>query len=423
MARFARGYGLVIGVSTYHDPARNIPIVERDARALYSTLTDPDTCGYPASQVALLCGAEASSSAIVQAIGRLADRAGRDDTVLLAFGGHGAPNERNLYTLATSDAEFCAGEHIREGSGLTIIQLANALKQIRSERLLLLINACFAGQTSALAGRGGLREPSSGSALPDREGDRLLADAKGRALITASRADQRSFFQREQPTSAFGQALIDGLRGVGISPQSGYIGLFDLYGRIYTQVAHHTASQGNSQEPTLSLVAGVGSFPIAPHSGATTRDETKISQARPKVGLIRDVQLSISNQVIDNRKVIDFGSAQIGSMTFKGDIAQGDIIKAYYGGAPTSDPDDAPLDPLKELPKLQQRVSVARNVDEDARDEAAAKIGLAVRALDRGDRAKARERIDEALALLDPLNNGYLTSAARKLRAVRQALG
>jgi hypothetical protein len=65
---------------------------------------------------------------------------------------------------------------------------------------------------------------------------------------------------------------------------------------------------------------------------------------------------------------------------------------------------------------------VARNVDEDSRDEAASKLDLAHKALARGDSARAGQRVAEALDLLRPMNNGYINSVVRKLEALQQTL-
>ena len=39
------------------------------------------------------------------------------ECVFIAFTGHGAQAENNLYTLATSDTQFVGGERIRNGTG------------------------------------------------------------------------------------------------------------------------------------------------------------------------------------------------------------------------------------------------------------------------------------------------------------------
>jgi hypothetical protein len=433
MGQFERGYGLVIGVGEYSNPDWNVPIAERDAQAIHALLTDPNAGGYPPNQVELLTNAAANSNAVLQALERLATRADQGDTVFIAITSHGALAENNLYTLATSEAEFIDSERIKNGTGLTIVQLANALKTIRAERLLLVINACFAGYTSKLATRGGLREAPSGSVIPDTAGDNLLGSGKGRALITASRADQRSYFLPDDTLSIFGQALSDGLRGVGISDRSGYIGLFELYSRVHQQTNKLAAMRGTAQEPMLSLIDGVGPFPVALYGGAEQQNAELIQRDPPKG--MRVIQQTINaqnsqgtiinpsgpvSQTFDNRKVIDFGNAQIGSLKI-GDVVQGDLTKTVYNQGRSDDEDDA-LDPLAELPKIQQRVAVARNVDEFARNNAAFQISQATLALTQNNKALAIQYIDAALPLLDAMNNGYINSASRKLRAVRSAL-
>jgi hypothetical protein len=67
-------------------------------------------------------------------------------------------------------------------------------------------------------------------------------------------------------------------------------------------------------------------------------------------------------------------------------------------------------------------VAVARNVDEDERDNAANLLNQAHRALGQGDSGKARQRIADAIAILRAMNNGYITSVVRKLEALEQAL-
>jgi len=103
-----------------------------------------------------------------------------------------------------------------------------------------------------------------------------------------------------------------------------------------------------------------------------------------------------------------------------GDVARGDLIKINVGATLRSD--DTSPDPFRDLPILRERVAVARNVDENARDEAAGKLELAHKALTRGDSTKARQRIDEAVALLRSMDNGYVRSVVRKIEALLAVL-
>jgi hypothetical protein len=415
MGQFEGGHGLVIGVSEYSDPAWNVPIADRDAADLHTALTDLQGGGYDRGRVELLRGPQATRERIAEELRVLGEQAEPGDTVFISFTGHGAIGDDNLYYLASSDAQFSADRRqIRKGTGYSIAQLAAALRSIRAERLLVVINACASGHLGALATRDGLRS----TVVPEGAGNELLASGRGRALMTASRPDELSHFRPEDGNSYFGRALLSALGGAGASPASGYVGLFELYSAVYSQVQKAAAAAGLQQHPRLNLVDGEGPFPVARYPRASQSDPGLIQQLPPSGTDVRMVQI----QNIDNRKVIDFGSAQIGSVTFRGDVAQGDIIKTYHGTQPADGGDDEQLDPLKELPKLQQRVAIARNVDEFARNTAAFHISQAALALTQGKTAMAIQFIDQALPLLDAMNNGYINSAARKLRAVRDAL-
>ncbi len=49
----------------------------------------------------------------------------------------------------------------------------------------------------------------------------------------------------------------------------GYIGLYDLYQHIYT---HVRAATNNQQDPMLTILEGVGPFPVALYKGGAVRD-------------------------------------------------------------------------------------------------------------------------------------------------------
>ncbi len=137
---------------------------------------------------------------------------------------------------------------------------------------------------------------------------------------------------------------------------------------------------------------------------------------------------------VDTSSLIDFGQGNQFGDVRTGDIARGDVIKTYNytGGRESSYVDLDALqdmldvadrfDPIKELQKLMRRISVARNVDEDLRDEAALRISQAIKALDAGKPAQALERLDQALDILDAMQNGYINAITAKLRKVRKGM-
>lgn len=438
MPPFPLGRALVIGVGAYDDERWNVPTATRDAQGLHALLADPDGAGYGAGQTELLLDARATQAEIVRALRRLADRCDAQSIALISFTCHGAMGDDGLYYLASSDARFTK-DGIAGGSGLSIRVLAAALRDIPAGRLLVIVNACSSGELLARYRRESIAPdpvavPAAGAMLPDQDADALLATGAGRAVITASRADQLSYFQPDDQHSYFGQALLDAFKGSAVSALGGYIGLYELYEGVYRQVRNVTLQRlQKPQEPVLTLVQNVGPFVLARYPRASS-DSQAISQRRPDELSVRARPETVINAIgqnatainaaagsrvqVNNSPLINFGSGSSFGNVSIGDVAGGDIIKTGVGGAAA----ERTLDPLRELPRLREQVAAARNIDTTPRDEAADKLDLALLDLTRSDHLKARQRIEAALALLRPMNNGYLASLVRKLEAVRDAL-
>lgn len=437
MGPFPRGQALVIGVGAHGDERWDAPTAARDAQGLYDTLIGSG--GYGPGQAELLLDGAATRDGALAALRRLANRSAADSVALISLTCHGAQGEQGLYTLATSGAAFTADGRIAHGSGLTIADLARALRDIPARHMLLLVNACYAGHLGGELGLKGIAPEFAGRAtgepLTDEAGNQILATGEGRAILTASRPGQLSYFKLDEQHSYFGQALIDALRGSATSAADGVIGLYELAQEVYRQVRDVTERRiGVAQEPVLTVIQSAGPFPVAsslgPGRGALA--------AGPAGDLpVRVVPQSVAQAIghgatainagagstvtVDNSKLIDFGGATVMGGVTIGDVAGGDIIKVNSPSG-AADAADRPPDPLRDLPLLRERVAVARNVDEDSRDEAASKLDLAHKALARGDSARAGQRVAEALDLLRPMNNGYINSVVRKLEALQQAL-
>ena len=60
---FTHGYALVIGIGAYRH-LRGLARTATDARDLNAVLVDPDRCGYPRAQVALLVDEQATKAVI-----------------------------------------------------------------------------------------------------------------------------------------------------------------------------------------------------------------------------------------------------------------------------------------------------------------------------------------------------------------------
>ena len=335
---FTRGYALIIGVGSYRfAPHLNVPITVADAEAVAAVLRDPRFCSYPADQVTLLADGNATREGILAALADLAQRTTPDDTVLLFYSGHGEYSADGGYYLTTHDTRFDQGGGVT-GTALSQVDLIDALRKIKGQRVLVLVNACHAGELSPILGAG---QPAVvGQPFPQQTAAALLATGSGRIIITACREQQVSYIG-PGPLTIFAQALTDGLRGQGVSGRAGFISAFDLYTHLYFAVREAVEQrvppalrqQHGPQEPELTVLKGVGPFAVALFRGATQPGDFPTDHAPPPETAMRTVEPSRSRwafQQITGERAVNVAGSVSNSTIITGDgntVAQGDIIR------------------------------------------------------------------------------------------------
>ena len=335
---FTRGYALIIGVGSYRfAPHLNVPITVADAEAVAAVLRDPRFCSYPADQVTLLADGNATREGILAALADLAQRTTPDDTVLLFYSGHGEYSADGGYYLTTHDTRFDQGGGVT-GTALSQVDLIDALRKIKGQRVLVLVNACHAGELSPILGAG---QPAVvGQPFPQQTAAALLATGSGRIIITACREQQVAYIG-PGPLTIFAQALTDGLRGQGVSGRAGFISAFDLYTHLYFAVREAVEQrvplalrqQHGPQEPELTVLKGVGPFAVALFRGATQTGAFPTDHTPPLETAMRTVEPSRSRwafQQITGERSVNIAGSVSNSTIITGDgntVAQGDIIR------------------------------------------------------------------------------------------------
>ncbi|MBN1262558.1 MAG: caspase family protein [Anaerolineae bacterium] len=219
---FSHGYALLIGVgNTAHVPW-SLPVTVRDVQALRQLLVDPDLCGYPDDEahVRLLTNAAAARAGILAGLDWLRERAAADPeaTTLVAYSGHGWRDRAGVYYLAPYDGDPLD----RHGSLLRATEFAQALRAIRSPRLLVFMDCCHAaGMATAKDAGAGPAAPLppgfAGAAFPT-ELARDLAHGRGRAIFASSREEEPSQYRPDGRLSIFTEHLLEALQGAGNRP-------------------------------------------------------------------------------------------------------------------------------------------------------------------------------------------------------------
>lgn len=297
---FTHGHALLIGVGSYaHHPApKDLPATVRDAEALRQVLRDPTLCGYPDGQIALLTGQAALRDPFLAELDSLA-QVTPDATVLIYFAGHGFYGQDGDYYLTSHDTRL-AGARVVTGTGVSEKVLLEKLRAIPARRLILLFNACHAGELMPAMGAGDPTSPDD-VILPDSAAAAILATGEGRVVITACRPQQQSYIAPGQPLTLFGQALMDGLSGrsLYIASNAGYVSAFALYEHIYHAVLDAIRPYGAQQEPVLSVLNNVGPFPVALYKGASAMGAFDAGEALPPTTAANPIDPALSRRLLE----------------------------------------------------------------------------------------------------------------------------
>jgi hypothetical protein len=286
---FDRGHALVVGVGSYtHAPQLDVPVTVADAKAVRAVLHDPNLCGYPPDQVTLLHDGKASRQGILDALDVLARQTADADTVLLYYCGHGAYGTDGNYYLTTYDTELSRARVVA-GTGVSEGELLDKLRAIPTSRLLLLFNACHAGELSPHLGTDQQGGSFQSISLSPESTEAILSAGEGRIIITACRPNQKSWVGSGKLT-IFTQALVDSLSGKGFVPNNaGYVSAFALYEDVYLSVKDAAGVLGWTQEPELTVLKAVGPFPVSLYRGATALGTFDAQESLPADTAAREV--------------------------------------------------------------------------------------------------------------------------------------
>ena len=265
--QFTHGYALLIGVNDNLIPNYALPAVAKDTAALHTVLTHPERCGYPAANVRLLNGADASRQGIYGGLSWLKERlagAGDNATAVLYYSGHGAfsRDDNGYYILPYDLRQPLIDSLIRAD------ELAAAIEQVRPRRLLVILDCCHAGGMSIkgddLLGAGGL---SKGAAPPEARSVVALMRGQGRAVLSSSTAAESSYVRSDRKMSVFTYHLIEALTGHaldgnGPTGSATDVLVSDVMGYVTRAVPQTVRSAYNVSQTPVFEVSGEN-FPVA----------------------------------------------------------------------------------------------------------------------------------------------------------------
>jgi hypothetical protein len=246
-------WAVVVGVGRYENPGiPRLKYAVPDAEAFHATLL---AAGFKKDNAILLTDRsdrKPTLKNIKWALGTFLSRAARkDDTVVIFFAGHGAPEidprgiERDglakylIPTDADPDDLF--------STALPMDDLQTIFARLESERVVAFIDACYSG---AAGGRTFAAKKTRATSVDDLFLERL-ARAKGRAIMTASRPAEVSMELPELGHGVFSYFLLQGLKGAADANRDGIVTLDELYAYVEQQVTRKSRSVGGNQHPVM----------------------------------------------------------------------------------------------------------------------------------------------------------------------------
>lgn len=253
-ARGGQVYALLVGINNYrpYPETPQLPplsFAESDARKLAAVFRDSSKGN--SAKVRLLLDDAATKTAIEAELRELAKRLGKHDTLVFCFSGHGFPDSTGQATLIPSD-----GKATDEETWLSLDNVQALVEKYSSNqgKLILILDACFSGQSAA---------GSRSFSLPGRKApSQTRAPApNGENVILASSANtQPSWEDAELGGGVFTTYLLEAISGKGDANGDGYLTLAEAYEYATSRVEIYARQRGKTQTPQLY---GTGDFVLS----------------------------------------------------------------------------------------------------------------------------------------------------------------
>jgi C-terminal peptidase prc len=243
---------VLVGISKYTDQQiLPHPHAEADIKALYDVFTDPRYLGVDSKHIRLLLGSAdskrpselATHENIVKALQWAAANAGANDPVIFAFVGQGAPLGERFCYFGT-DATF----QDRAKNAVAAGEIQHALEKLKSKRFCVFLDVNFKGFNPGKSAPPEINMAALFREFLGTQGEDHPTPP-GRVLFLATNGLKPGLLLAKH--GAFGQALIDGLKGAadkeGYEPD-GLVTVDELIDYVSKEVHRVALEQGKTKE-------------------------------------------------------------------------------------------------------------------------------------------------------------------------------
>ncbi len=292
---FTHGYALLIGVGESAYKPLSLPVTVKDTQAIYAALIAPELCGYinDKDHIRILNNEEATKANILEGLKWLANQDSQA-TIFIYYSGHGwVDKTENSYYLLQHDVKPSK----LASSALSAKEFTEALRQIKAERLLVVIDSCHAAGMATSKDA----EQADAELLEEFDSFQRIAPSKGlisewkkgqgRVVFTSSEGEQKSWIKGDS-MSIYTFHFLEALQGGGNKSRDTEVNVSNLMNYLGKTVPK-TAKDLYNVEQTPHFDFDTGDFSIAKLRGGKGLpdkgwDEVK-HEASQKINKIADV--------------------------------------------------------------------------------------------------------------------------------------
>jgi hypothetical protein len=246
----------VVAIGSYADAAlTRLESTARDAAEMADVLANPDIGSFEVTSVV-----DRTAPEIRLAVEDFLEGRGRSDLIVVYLSCHGLLDRQDRLYFAATDTR----RDRLAATGVEAQWLWDRLEECRATSQVVILDCCNSGAFGRAGGKG---EAVADLRLPER----FITQGRGRAVLTASRANQRSW--EGDPAggvpgaSVFTSALVEGLRtGAADADGDGYVSVDDAYAYAYRKVME----SGVGQAPQRSMSTGEGILLLARNPAGLT---------------------------------------------------------------------------------------------------------------------------------------------------------
>ena len=257
---FDHGYALLIGVDWNKYERLALPVVGKDIQRLAKILSHPDRCAYLPENIEVLTQEEATRENILGGLTRLGEKLTNDQsgnaTAIVYFSGHGHLERTGESFLLPYDMGFPVSLY-----GVPAKGFAEAIAALNPRRLMVVLDCCHA-EAMDLKGDAALDGVSTVAITAETPGFSKLATGEGRAVLSSSRSDQKSWIRDDGRMSVFTYHLIEALTGHAGRVASPDVTVTEVMDYVAKTVPATAKKEKNATQTPVFQFKGTA-FPVA----------------------------------------------------------------------------------------------------------------------------------------------------------------